>query len=199
MEADESAGATPDPKKTHPLHTTWIFYVNELPEKQSNDAKAKHEGHRIRRLGKCSTVEEFWTEFKKAEKPSELQFTEAYYLMREPYDPQWEKPEHAGGGRWRLRHTECGNADYLWCELVMSAIGEKLTQLVDADNDIVGVGVSPRPSSVVIEIWTSALDFEASKTEEFAQRFNNLLPQPFYFKLVYYESFADVKKKGASK
>ncbi len=63
--------------------------VNELPEKQSDDPDAKHEGHKIRCLGKCSTVEEFWKEFKKTEKPSQLQYTEAYYLMREPFDPQW--------------------------------------------------------------------------------------------------------------
>ncbi|KAH9279601.1 Eukaryotic translation initiation factor 4E type 3 [Echinococcus granulosus] len=165
---------------------------------QRGRPNAKHEGHQIRCLGKCSTVEEFWKVFKETEKPSELQFTEAFYLMREPCDPQWEKPEYSNGGRWRLRHGDVRSADYLWCELAMSAVGEKLGQLVDSRNSILGVGVSPRPTSVVVEIWTASLDFDADKTIEFAERFNSLiLPHPVSFKTVYYESFAEVRKKGA--
>ncbi len=75
----------------------------------------------------------------------------------------------------------------------MGAVGEKLTTLVDSSNSIVGVGVSPRPSGVVIEIWTSTLDFEASETADFAKRFNDLLPQALYFKLVYYESKSQIR------
>lgn len=69
--------------------TAKFLLVNELPTRQPTDRGAKHEGHQIKCLGKCSTVEEFWKEFKKVEKPSELQSTEAFYLMRDPYDPQW--------------------------------------------------------------------------------------------------------------
>lgn len=71
----------------------------------------------------------------------------------------------------------------------MSAVGEKLDQLVDSHNSVLGVGVSPRPTSVVVEIWTASLDFDADKTAEFAERFNRLiLPRPVPFKNVYYES-----------
>ncbi|KAL5105876.1 Eukaryotic translation initiation factor 4E-1 [Taenia crassiceps] len=197
-DGSESAEKSLKSRKTHPLHTTWIFYINELPEDQRGDPSAKHEGHRIRCLGRCSTVEEFWKVFKVTEKPSQLQCTEAFYLMREPCDPQWEKPEYSNGGRWRLRHGDVGSADYLWCELAMSAVGEKLDQLVDSHNSVLGVGVSPRPTSVVVEIWTASLDFDADKTIEFAERFNALiLPHPVPFKNVYYESFAEVRKKGA--
>ena len=100
-----------------------------------------------------------------------------------------EKPEHSSGGRWRLRHTDIRSADYLWCELAMSAIGEKLGQLVDSHNTVIGVGVSPRPSGVVIDIWTASVDFDADQTNQFGQRLNDLiLPQPLTFKLIFYES-----------
>lgn len=69
----------------------------------------------------------------------------------------------------------------------MGAVGEKLTRLVDSGNSVVGVGCSPRPSGIVIEIWTSSLDFERSETEKFAKRLNELLPKQLRFKLVYYE------------
>ena len=71
----------------------------------------------------------------------------------------------------------------------MSAIGEKLGQLVDSSNSVIGVGVSPRPSGVVIDIWTAFIDLDADQTNEFAQRLNDyILPQPLTFKLVYFES-----------
>ena len=65
-----------------------FIVVSELPPNQPNDPNAKHEGHQTRCLGKCSTVEEFWNVFKMTERPSELKYTEAYYLMREPYGPE---------------------------------------------------------------------------------------------------------------
>lgn len=91
-----------------------------------------------------------------------------------------------------MRNTNAQNADYLWYELAMGAVGEKLGALIDSSNTIVGVGVSPRPSGVVIEIWTSSIDFEASEPAGFAKRFNEMLPQQLYFKLVYYESELDL-------
>lgn len=70
----------------------------------------------------------------------------------------------------------------------MGAVGEKLGQLVDSHNSILGVGVSPRPSSVIIDIWTASVVFDADKTTEFAEKFNEIiLPQPLHFKLVYFE------------
>ncbi|KAM7534825.1 hypothetical protein Aperf_G00000105369 [Anoplocephala perfoliata] len=186
--SSESTTKVAETSKPHALHTTWVFYINELPTQQPADPGVKHEGHQIKCLGRCSTVEQFWKEFKKVEKPSELQSTEAYYLMRDPYDPQWEKPEHANGGRWRLRHTNVRNADYLWCELAMGAVGEKLGQLVDSHNSVLGVGVSPRPTSVIVDIWTASVVFDADKTAEFAEKLNELiLPRPVKFKVVYYE------------
>ncbi|KAL7055238.1 hypothetical protein AAHC03_024246 [Spirometra sp. Aus1] len=177
--------------KQHPLNSTWQFFINEIPDKKlGEDGQVIHDGHRIRALGKCSTVEGFWEEFRATAKPSDLENTEAYYLMREPFDPQWEKPEHSSGGRWRLR-AERGAADYLWCELAMCAVGEKLQTLLDENNSIVGVGCSPRPSGIVIEIWTSSTDFESSDTAGFSKKLNQLLPKALYFKLVYYEKFAD--------
>nr|CDS30816.1 dual specificity [Hymenolepis microstoma] len=194
-ESIESAEKEKKSPKPHHLHTTWSFYVNELPNKQTSNPSGKHEGHQIRCLGQCSTVEEFWKVFKMTEKPSELQSTEAFYLMRNPYDPQWEKPEHANGGRWRLRHTDVRNTDYLWCELAMGAVGEKLGQLVDSHNFILGVGVSPRPSSVIVDIWTASVVFDADKTAEFAEKLNRLiLPQSLNFKIVFYESFDEYIK-----
>uniref|UniRef100_A0A0X3PIB4 Eukaryotic translation initiation factor 4E-1 n=2 Tax=Schistocephalus solidus TaxID=70667 RepID=A0A0X3PIB4_SCHSO len=182
-------------RKQHPLNSTWQFFINEIPEKKlDKDGQVIHDGHRIRSLGKCSTVEEFWEEFRPTAKPSNLENTEGFFLMREPFDPQWEKPEHSSGGRWRLR-AERGAANYLWCELAMCAVGEKLQTLLDENNSIVGVGCSPRPSSIVIEIWTSNTDFESSDTSGFSAKLNELLPKSLYFKLVYYEKFAD-KAKG---
>lgn len=70
----------------------------------------------------------------------------------------------------------------------MGAVGEKLSQLVDSHNSILGVGVSPRPTSVIVDIWTASMVSDADKTAEFAEKFNELiLPRPLKFKLVYYE------------
>ena len=120
-----------------------------------------------------------------------LSFTSAYLIIHYLTSPLMyrEKPEHSSGGRWRLCHTDIRGADYLWCELAISAVGEKLDQLVDSHNSVKGVGDSPRPAGVVIDIWTASLDFDPDQTTKFAQRLNDLiLPQLLAFKLISYES-----------
>lgn len=63
-----------------------------------------------------------------------------------------EDPRNKNGGAWTFRVPKANSLNF-WREILMSAIGEELQEVVEKGDDICGVSISVRFNSHLIMVW----------------------------------------------
>ena len=139
----------------HKLETPWTFYYYQRPP--LNDTKISYV-ESIHKIGKFSTVEEFWSYYSHITQPGKIAPTLALHLFRNDSRAMWEDEENSKGGFFLIRFPK-GNINYIWEILVLNLIGEQFP------SDVVGVVVSKRPKFDVIHLWHQTSSDENLKME----------------------------------
>lgn len=141
--------------KMHKLESPWTFYYYQRPP--LNDPQISYE-ESIHKIGKFSTVEEFWSYYSHIEQPSKIASTLALHLFRNDSRAMWEDEENSNGGFFLIRFPK-GNTNYIWEILVLNLIGEQFPP------DVVGVVISKRPKFDMIHLWHQTSSDENLKLE----------------------------------
>lgn len=151
-----------------PLVHSWDFWHDrqdrqptQIPESPA-DAEARYED-RLRHLSSISDVRAFWSTFNNFQ-VSSLQLRDSIHLFHYGVKPLWEDPRNSKGGSWTFRVPK-DKAAAFWKEICMLAVGEQLQAAVASDrttfrDDICGVSLSMRFTSVLIQVWNRDADHE---------------------------------------
>jgi len=169
-EPEKSATASPvDEAKaeTHPLHSTWAFWMKGVKGKQRGE---KGEWDCGTKMFTFSTVEEFWRYFNNLRPASSLPMQSDYYLFKEGIMPMFEDTANSAGGEWRLPIGNKNALDDGWLYTVLGCIGETLDPNGDEIN---GVAVSIRKREDRVSIWTKGV--EAGRVQEIGRRLRVIL------------------------
>lgn len=159
--------------RSPPLVHSWDFWHDRQSRGQSapsNQAKAelfnnpsgdksqprpKYED-RLMHLTTISDVRGFWEMFNNFDIAA-LPLRDSVHLFHKGVKPVWEDARNARGGSWTFRVPKEKAADF-WREVCMMAIGEQLQEAVKTQrktfvDDICGVGLSVRFTSILVQIW----------------------------------------------
>ncbi|ESP01001.1 hypothetical protein LOTGIDRAFT_140053 [Lottia gigantea] len=137
-------------EKGVPLNTSWTFWLDKTIR---GTTAAEYEAS-LRKLYTVNTVEGFWSVYNNIPAPSIINTRYSYHLMRHQIRPVWEDEANSSGGNWRLKCHKF-NTVQVWKELLLAAIGEKLSECMAEGDEITGISVSLRDRDDIIQIWNS--------------------------------------------
>ncbi|XP_008468275.1 eukaryotic translation initiation factor 4E type 3 [Diaphorina citri] len=129
------------------------------------------------------TVQEFWAVYNNIPKPSVMQTRYCYHLMRFENRPIWEEPYNQKGGTWRIKCSK-RFSEMVWQELLLAAIGEQMTDVLHKDDQVLGLTISVRDGSDIIQIWNS--DVALANTVDMEKWVKSLLPE-VQFPAIFYK------------
>jgi translation initiation factor 4E len=101
---------------------------------------------RIEKIGKISTVEEFWGLYSRLIRPSAMRSGQRLHFFRNDSRAMWEDDENKNGGTFTIRLTP-NQVTEKWEKLLLDFIGETL------DEDFVGAVVSQVRVGGTIVVW----------------------------------------------
>lgn len=164
-----------------PLKSRWTLWYNG-PRKKSSGAHNWEK--RYKQVTSFDTVQDFWRIFNNLTVPSKLPAGSDYHLFKEDIEPEWEQPQHHGGGFWTFR---AGNkdaeeqVDFIWFQLLLSLIGNTL----DGAEHVTGIVCSRRRGANRIQVWTSKLDARSEDNMGIGKQFKAFVTQQTNKKLNY--------------
>jgi translation initiation factor 4E len=86
------------PPGDHKLqHCYHLWYARKGSHKASEYGKSLHF------IGRCATVEQWWSLYCHLLRPTELKPYRKLHLFKAGVKPMWEDPENIKGGKWILR------------------------------------------------------------------------------------------------
>lgn len=86
------------PPGDHKLqHCYHLWYARKGSHKASEYGKSLHF------IGRCATVEQWWSLYCHLLRPTELKTYRKLHLFKAGVKPMWEDPENIKGGKWILR------------------------------------------------------------------------------------------------
>lgn len=129
--------ASSSAKTEHQLKNTWILWHHD----SETDWSAKS----YKYVQEFNSIEGFWKLYNILPSVSNHYF----YLMKKGHMPMWEVPENIDGGQWLFKISK-KQADENWLKFSCYLIGETL---FDNTDNIIGIGISPKVSNVIISIW----------------------------------------------
>ncbi|XP_067928840.1 eukaryotic translation initiation factor 4E type 3-like [Watersipora subatra] len=132
------------------LNSSWTFWI----DKPSYGSSAAEYEANLRELYNVSYAEKFWSVYNNIPQPSQISNRYSYHLMREGSKPIWEDASHCNGGHWKLK-CQKKDSDEVWRELLLAAIGEKLSECLAEGDSINGVSISVRDRDDVVQIWNT--------------------------------------------
>lgn len=142
------------------LWGTWEIWC-DFPQRpnphQRHSERTAHSQSRwldtVKSIGLFDTAEGFWGILEAIVTPSKLPNGSNYYLFRQNIAPMWEHEANRRGGKWVLQLTpEQGpNADMMWLQLSLAAVGE---QFPVPEEEICGITAAKRKSGYKIAVWT---------------------------------------------
>ncbi|OHT06049.1 Eukaryotic translation initiation factor 4E-4 [Tritrichomonas foetus] len=128
---------------THLLATPWTFYYFEKSEQPNSDISYDKCIHKI---GKVSTIEEFWHYYSHIIRPDKLSQNISLQFFRNDSRAMWEDPENCNGGSFYCQIPK-GQTKFFWERLLLNLIGEQFPM------DVIGVVVTVRQKFDFIYIW----------------------------------------------
>lgn len=145
--ATSKDGKNGDQPAQHPLRSAWCFWFRPpIPKNVSIPYDETVHG-----MAEVATAEQFWTVYRRLNRPSTLSPVSDYHLFKKGIRPIWEDDENRKGGKWVVRLKK-GVADRYWENLMLALIGD---QFGDAGEEICGAVVSVRNGEDIISIWTA--------------------------------------------
>uniref|UniRef100_A0A8D8L7V0 Eukaryotic translation initiation factor 4E type 3-B n=1 Tax=Cacopsylla melanoneura TaxID=428564 RepID=A0A8D8L7V0_9HEMI len=162
-----------------PLNTPWTFWIDKTVP---NVSVAEYEAN-LKKIYTVFAVQEFWAVYNNIPKPSVMQTRYCYHLMRNENRPIWEEPYNQKGGTWRIK---CNKrfSEMVWQELLLAAIGEQLTDVVSKEDQVLGLTISVRDGSDIIQIWNS--DASLASQTDMEKWVKSLLPE-VQFPAIFYK------------
>lgn len=144
---------------THPAPPT----TGDTTATPSNTSARAYED-RLQILAPIDDIRSFWNLFNNYD-VSRLQLRDSVHLFKKGVKPVWEDPRNAAGGAWTFRVPKAHAAD-VWKDVCMMAIGEQLQAAVESEDacvkdDICGVSLSVRFTSVLVQVWNRDAGHEA--------------------------------------
>lgn len=147
-----------------PLVHAWDFWHDRQDRTNSSSSssappptagKPNYED-RLKHLASITDVKTFWSVFNNFDVVS-LPLRDSVHLFHRGVKPLWEDPRNERGGCWTFRVPK-EKASAFWEHVCLLAIGEKLQAAVESDrvmfrDDICGVSLSVRFTSILISIW----------------------------------------------
>ncbi|KAI9667362.1 MAG: hypothetical protein M1821_000177 [Bathelium mastoideum] len=148
-----------------PLVHAWEFYHDRQDRKKpmnqddsvSPDSQAQpNYEHRLVKLTDIADVGDFWKTFNNFD-ITILPLRDSIHLFHKGVKPVWEDKRNEKGGSWTFRVPKALASEF-WQEICLMAIGERLQASVETErktfrDDICGVSLSVRFTSILIQIW----------------------------------------------
>jgi len=127
----------------HQLNSSWTFYYQDKAAEGAENVKYEDYIHKI---GKFSTIEEFWTIFSHIMPANRLTAGMSVHMFRNDGMALWESETNKNGGSFRITIPKTFIC-IAWETLLMSLIGEMVC------NDISGVVISNRKKLAIVDVW----------------------------------------------
>ncbi|XP_026462125.1 eukaryotic translation initiation factor 4E type 2-like [Ctenocephalides felis] len=102
----------------------------------------------LRLVGRCGSVEQWWSMYCHLARPSELPPTTDLHLFKSGIRPMWEDPANTRGGKWVIRLRK-GLAGRAWENLCMAMLGEQFM----VGGEICGAVLSVRFQEDLVSLW----------------------------------------------
>ncbi|KJK77845.1 hypothetical protein H634G_06812 [Metarhizium anisopliae BRIP 53293] len=144
-----------------PTHHVWkVYFARQVKSRcvSPNMMPPQDEsGHgeynvQLQQLGsQIESVQAFWR-YNNNMPVDKLKMRESIYLFKEGFKPIWEDRRNMHGGSWTFRVSKSIGPEF-WNQVQLLAIGEKLEEALDENDQLCGVGFSARFSAHLITIW----------------------------------------------
>lgn len=159
-------------KRSPALVYSWEFWHDRQDRKSDGSTAAvvkdsksdllKYED-RLVPLADINDVGRFWEVYNNFD-VSLLKLRDSIHLFHKGVKPVWEDPRNVRGGAWTFRVPKDKAQDF-WRDICMMAIGEQLQDAIKTErttfiDDICGVSLSVRFTSMLIQIWNRDGDHE---------------------------------------
>ncbi|KAG8421777.1 hypothetical protein J3458_003622 [Metarhizium acridum] len=133
-----------------PTHHVWKVYFARPP--QEDEPGHGEYNVQLQQLGsQIESVQSFWR-YNNNMPVDKLKMRESIYLFKEGFKPIWEDRRNMHGGSWTFRVSKSIGPEF-WNQIQLLAIGEKLEEALDENDQLCGVGFSARFSAHLITIW----------------------------------------------
>ncbi|RNA23398.1 eukaryotic translation initiation factor 4E type 3-like [Brachionus plicatilis] len=175
-----------DDNQDYELESQWTWWIDKNEGLSTGLDYQKN----LHKIGEFSTVKTFWSYFNNLPDVSSIECGFSYHLMKGDLRPVRENNEIANGGQFKIKcNTEFSSE--VWLEILMAVIGEKLSELLDENDDFIGIRFGRRKREDTIQIWNS----DASKVSKnkIINRIEELLPKKI--DSYEYKSFKDLNKQ----
>ncbi|EXV00757.1 eukaryotic initiation factor 4E [Metarhizium robertsii] len=146
-----------------PTHHVWkVYFARQHKHDTANKPSLlrppqDESGHgeynvQLQQLGsQIESVQAFWR-YNNNMPVDKLKMRESIYLFKEGFKPIWEDRRNMHGGSWTFRVSKSIGPEF-WNQVQLLAIGEKLEEALDENDQLCGVGFSARFSAHLITIW----------------------------------------------
>lgn len=135
---------------------------------------------RLAHLASVGDVRAFWNVFNNFD-ISSLPLRDSVHLFHRGVKPVWEDARNTRGGAWTFRVPK-EKAPEFWKEICMLAIGEQLQGAVASKrvtfiDDICGVSLSVRFTSILVQVWNRDADHKEGIQDLLSTVCDNVSPE----------------------
>lgn len=158
---------------SHVQHCYNLWYARKGSHRASEYSKSLHF------IGRCATVEQWWSLYCHLLRPTELKPYRKLHLFKAGVKPMWEDPENIRGGKWilRLRKNKVNRA---WENVCMAMLGEQFL----VGPEICGIVLSTQYPEDLLSIWNkNAID--VGSTNRIRDVLKRILNLPANFPIEY--------------
>lgn len=96
----------------------FIYFSEMLASRMQDYSRSLHF------VGRCASVEQFWSVFCHLVRPSQLKPFRELHLFKSGIKPMWEDPCNSKGGKWMIRLRK-NKIDQAWENVCMAMLGEQ--------------------------------------------------------------------------
>lgn len=156
------------PHYEHKLQYTYCLW---FAKKGSH--RASEYGKSLHFIGRCATVEQWWSLYCHLVRPSVLKPYRKLHLFKNGIKPMWEDPQNVRGGKWVIRLRK-HRVDRAWENVCMAMLGEQFL----VGGEICGIVLSTQYPEDLLSIWNrTANDFASTnRIRDVLRRILNLPP-----------------------
>ncbi|XP_019561967.1 eukaryotic translation initiation factor 4E type 2 [Aedes albopictus] len=135
--------------------------------------RAAEYGKSLHFVGRCASVEQWWTLYCHLVKPTVLKSFRKLHLFKSGIKPMWEDPGNVRGGKWVIRLRK-NKVDRAWENVCMAMLGEQFL----VGPEICGVVLSTQFPEDLLSIWnrTATDTTSTNRIRDTLRRILNLSP-----------------------
>ncbi|EJY57603.1 AAEL005796-PB [Aedes aegypti] len=152
----------------HKLQYTYCLWF----AKKGSHRPAEY-GKSLHFVGRCASVEQWWTLYCHLVKPTMLTSFRKLHLFKSGIKPMWEDPGNVRGGKWVIRLRK-NKVDRAWENVCMAMLGEQFL----VGPEICGVVLSTQFPEDLLSIWnrTATDTTSTNRIRDTLRRILNLAP-----------------------